>query len=100
MYGTSNKSLGSGALACQVSQAGDTAVRGGRTVNCANDPLAQASANADMPASPIWFPPRLSFCKSHIWHIKQDCQTWRTRVPSLKAWEQGSGEPAHLQLRH
>ena len=35
-----------------------------------------------------------------VWHPKQDCQAWRTHMSKLKAWDQSTAAPTHLQLRH
>ena len=85
---------------CQVSRHGIKAVRRQSTCNCAMAPPAQASAKAVTPASPIWFLWSKSSCAWHVWHTKQNCQAQRTRMPSLKAWDQDSEAPVHLQLRH
>ena len=64
-------------------------------VHLGSAPFPSASARADMPASPIWLYCSWSTC---ILHIKQNVRVRSVHLPSLKAWEQGSGAPAHRQV--
>ena len=76
------------------------AVGSQHTFNCARAPPAQALAKTVTPGSPILLLSRSSVCVWHMWHIKRDCQAWRTRARSLKAWDQDSEASSHLQPRH
>ena len=68
--------------------------------SCAIAPPAHALAKAVTPASPILLSVSQSSCKGQMWHTKQDCQAWRTRMSNLKAWDQSTEAPTCLQLRH
>ena len=70
-------------------------LRSERYVHFGSAPPAQALAKAVTPGSPILLLSRSSVCVWHIWHIKRDCQAWRTRVREVSKRGVKAVRPQH-----